>query len=162
MDKGKRVVTLHIRHQPEPFFFFFLGILINSSSLTLSLTSDIFVEIFPVMEWFANSLELWLAQESYGSNCLQIACWLRVSLFFPHQLHPVPSLIFLLSDFFFLFQRNFWPIEQSQSAQMCRNHYLSHGSKVINQNYIFKSSFRLFWWSRIFVFLLSAQTWFLK
>lgn len=46
---------------------------------------------------------------------------------------------------FFFSKEYFWPVEQSQSAQMCRNHYesLSCGNKIINQKCIFRSSFCL-------------------
>lgn len=46
---------------------------------------------------------------------------------------------------FFFSKECFWPVEQSQSAQMCRNHYesLSCGNKIINQKCIFRSSFCL-------------------
>lgn len=56
---------------------------------------------------------------------------------------------------FFFSKEYFWLVEQSQSAQMCRNHYesLSCGNKIINQKCIFQSGVGLLQCTTTFVSL---------
>lgn len=77
-----------------------------------------------------------------GVDCLRIAAGAdSASALSPPR---APSRYFFCPVFFFS-KEYIWPVEQSRSAQMCRNHYesLSRGNKMINQKRIFSGGFGL-------------------